>query len=199
MNLLNKSLKKMNKNESRYFYTASLMNEALLYLLEKKDFDFITIKEICQKAGVNRSTFYLHYQNMNDLLEETIENLNKKFIESFPKDVSLEKAINEDLILTREKYLTPYLKFIKENKRIFMVIVNKKATFKSEDTFKRMYKHIFTPIINYFDVKEEEKEYILEFYTKGVLAIIFKWIERDCPDEETLIIDLITRLTKKYD
>lgn len=189
----------MNKNESRYFYTASLMNEALLYLLEKKDFDFITIKEICQKAGVNRSTFYLHYQNMNDLLEETIENLNKKFIESFPKDVSLEKAINEDLILTREKYLTPYLRFIKENKRIFMVIVNKKVTFKSEDTFKRMHKHIFTPIINSFDVKEEEKEYILEFYTKGVLAIIFRWIERDCPDEETLIIDLITRLTKKYD
>lgn len=189
----------MNKNESRYFYTASLMNEALLYLLEKKDFDFITIKEICQKAGVNRSTFYLHYQNMNDLLEETIENLNKKFIESFPDDVSLEKAINEDLILTREKYLSPYLKFIKENKRVFSVLVNNKETFKSEDTFKKMYKHIFFPIISSFDVKEEEKEYIIDFYTRGVLAIIFKWVEKDCVDDESLIIDLITRLTKKYD
>ena len=62
----------MNKNESKYYNTALLMDEALLQILEKKDFDFISIKEICQKAGVNRSTFYLHYENTNELLEETI-------------------------------------------------------------------------------------------------------------------------------
>ena len=48
----------MNKSESKYYNTAVLMDEALLLLLETKDFDFITIKEICKKAGVNRSTFY---------------------------------------------------------------------------------------------------------------------------------------------
>ncbi|MDO5813306.1 MAG: TetR/AcrR family transcriptional regulator [Bacillota bacterium] len=45
------------------------MDQAFLELLEKKDFEYITIKEICQKANVNRSTFYLHYENMGDLLE----------------------------------------------------------------------------------------------------------------------------------
>ena len=50
----------MNKQESRYAYTASLMDEALLLLLEEKEFDRITVKELCQKAGVNRTTFYLH-------------------------------------------------------------------------------------------------------------------------------------------
>lgn len=52
---------RMNKQESRYAGTASLMDEALLLLLEQKDFDRITVKELCQKAGVNRTTFYLHY------------------------------------------------------------------------------------------------------------------------------------------
>ena len=52
----------MNKSESKYYNTALLMDEALLLLLEKKDYDYITIKEICEKAGVNRSTFYLHYE-----------------------------------------------------------------------------------------------------------------------------------------
>ena len=61
----------MNKNESKYFNTAIKMDEALISLLEKKDFEYITIKEICDKAGVNRSTFYLHYENIRDLLEET--------------------------------------------------------------------------------------------------------------------------------
>ena len=74
----------MNKNESKYFNTALLMDEALLQLLEKKDFAFISVKEICQKAGVNRSTFYLYYETTNDLLEETIERLNEKFVSSFP-------------------------------------------------------------------------------------------------------------------
>ena len=50
----------MNKNESKYFSTAIKMDEALIALLEKKDFSYITVKEICEKAGVNRSTFYLH-------------------------------------------------------------------------------------------------------------------------------------------
>lgn len=48
----------MNKSQSKYFNTACLMDEALLSLLQKKDYTYITVKEICEKAGVNRSTFY---------------------------------------------------------------------------------------------------------------------------------------------
>ena len=51
----------MNKSESKYYNTACLMDEALILLLEKKEYSFITVKEVCEKAGVNRSTFYLHY------------------------------------------------------------------------------------------------------------------------------------------
>ena len=69
----------MNGQESKYQYTASLMDEALLLLLDQKDFDTITVKEVCKKAGVNRSTFYLHYESMNDLLEEMIGMINDRF------------------------------------------------------------------------------------------------------------------------
>lgn len=50
-----------NKHESKYFHTAQLMDEALLNLLETKDFEYITVSQLCKKAGVNRTTFYLHY------------------------------------------------------------------------------------------------------------------------------------------
>ena len=73
----------MNKSESKYYNTALLMNEALLLLLEKKDYEFVTVTELCQKAGVNRTTFYLHYETMDDLLLETIEMVNKKFNDTF--------------------------------------------------------------------------------------------------------------------
>lgn len=41
------------------------MDEALLALLEKKEFAYITIRELCAAAGGNHSTFYLHYQKYN--------------------------------------------------------------------------------------------------------------------------------------
>ncbi|MBQ7275958.1 MAG: TetR/AcrR family transcriptional regulator [Bacilli bacterium] len=185
----------MNKQESKYFNTALLMNEALLLLLEKKDYEYITIKEICEKAGVNRSTFYLHYETIDDLLEEMVDNLNKKFIESFSKDLTIDKAVNEDLILTTSKYLTPYLNFIKENKTVFRLAIKKPYIMKSNKSFSRLEKYVFEPILNKYKVKAEEKKYILEFYTKGVLAIVYKWLNEDCKDEISLIIDLIERLT----
>lgn len=70
----------MNKSESKYLNTARLMDEAFILLLDKKDYEYITVKEICAKAGVNRSTFYLHYETINDLLEESLEFLIGDFI-----------------------------------------------------------------------------------------------------------------------
>lgn len=70
----------MNRQESKYFNTASLFYEALIILLEQKDIDYITVKEICEKAGVNRSTFYLHYDTIDDLLNETLDYIVKKLI-----------------------------------------------------------------------------------------------------------------------
>ena len=61
----------MNKSESKYFNTAKKMDLALISLLKKKSFEYVTVSEICEKAGVNRSTFYLHYETVDDLLNET--------------------------------------------------------------------------------------------------------------------------------
>lgn len=73
----------MNKSESKYFNTARFFDEALINILNKKEYQFITVKEICKEAGVNRSTFYLHYETINDLLEETIEYYENKIFSSF--------------------------------------------------------------------------------------------------------------------
>ena len=54
----------MKKTDSKYFQTAARMDEAFLTLLQKKEFAYITVKEICAAAGVNRSTFYLHYETI---------------------------------------------------------------------------------------------------------------------------------------
>ena len=83
------------------------MDEALL---EKKEFAYITIRELCAAAGVNRSTFYLHYQNMTELLEESIAYMNRQFYECFPpKHEDTAKAH-----FLSPAYLESYLTYVKE-------------------------------------------------------------------------------------
>jgi len=109
----------MSKSESKYFNTAMLMNEALLLLLEDKNIDFISIKEICERAGVNRSTFYLHYDTIDDLFAETIDMLNNRFKDSFIcKDMksTIKKGNKEDLFFIKDEFLFPYLEFVKKIK-----------------------------------------------------------------------------------
>ena len=76
----------MNKSESKYFNTATKMDLALISLLKKKPFDYITVSEICEEAGVNRSTFYLHYETIGDLLAETTRYLLDDFLAYFSTD-----------------------------------------------------------------------------------------------------------------
>lgn len=123
----------MNKYESKYFRTAVKMNKSLIEILEKKDFEYITVKEICDKAQVNRSTFYLHYNNTVDLLEETKEYIEQEFLSYFLHDY--QEALSEnistklqtcsitELNYISDRYLHPFLKFIYENKRIFLTVL----------------------------------------------------------------------------
>jgi AcrR family transcriptional regulator len=98
----------MKNSESKYYKTALLMDEALLILLEKKEFEFITVKEICEKAGVNRTTFYLHYESMEDLLMETIEMMYMTQLNVISKDKDSEHKVWFDNICVHfQKKLFP--------------------------------------------------------------------------------------------
>ena len=181
----------MNKNESKYYYTARLMNQALISLLEKKDIDFISITELTKKAGVNRSTFYLHYDNIYELLEETIENIHKDFLNSFSTQKTPEINSTDNAFLLTDSQLIPYLNFCKNNKRVLKVIYKKPLLFNSEQAYKKMYDNIFYPAISQFVNNETKKIYNLEFFTQGVAGIIRKWIELDCITEVDEIVEII--------
>ena len=184
----------MNKNESKYFHTAKLMNQALLLLLEKKDFEFITVKEICQKAGVNRSTFYLHYENIVELFNETVCGLHEDFVSSFSlKDIS-QKIKNGDLehcFFIKHEFLIPYLEFVKRNKRVLKLIHNKPILFKNEKVYQEMRENVFLPILSKFNIPSNKSIYLLEYFTRGVAAIINQWLEFDCKDDISFIANII--------
>lgn len=194
----------MNKSESKYFNTAIKMDEAFLSLLEKKDFEYITVKEICEKAKVNRSTFYLHYETIGDLLAESIEHINNHFL-NYMKHSSTEfiskikDCPKSELYLVTPQYLTPYLSYIKEHKRLFLTSLNNVAILQLNKAYNQMFKYVLSPILERFQILEKEREYIASFYIDGLMAIIKKWLENDCTDSIEDIIKIMQKCVKKID
>ncbi len=171
----------MNRSESKYFNTAAKMNDALLSILEEKPFEFITVSEICKKAGVNRSTFYLHYENTADLLVEATKHIFDKFRSYFPLDrVEFENCDLSELNYVTDKYLHPYLSYIKDNRRIFLTALKHSNSFGFESVFQRLFQNIFDPILERFHYPAGDRKYAMMFYLNGITAIVNEWLKDDC-------------------
>ena len=86
--------------------------EALLGLMNKKDYNDITITDITKKAGVNRVTFYRNFTNKDDVIIEHLKNCDKQF----------EKNRNEN-----DKGLYQMLRYFNDNKKLISLIYKSKS------------------------------------------------------------------------
>ena len=175
----------MTKAESKYFNTSVKMSDALLDLLKTKPFAYITISEICKKAGVNRSTFYLHYENTADLLAETGQRLLDDFRSYFMVDtVALTAHFadceEKELNFITEEYLHPYLSYIRDNRHVFATILKHANSFHFDAVFQRLFQHVFDPILHRFGYPAEERKYVMMFYLSGINALVLEWLKDGC-------------------
>lgn len=93
---------------------------------------------------MNRSAFYLYYETLNDLLNESVQYMLNQFL-SHMKDHSIETELVtrlrdcpiSDLYLITPKYLMPYLSYIEQNKHLF--------------------RHVFVPILERYQVPEQDR------------------------------------------
>ena len=186
----------MTHSESKYFATAVRMDEAFLKLLEKKDFAYITVKEICERAGVNRSTFYLHYETVSDLLAESARYIINQFIEAMAHDTAefmarLQTRPLEELYLITPEYLAPYLNYIKEHRRVFRTTIEQAAVLGMNDAYLSLNRHVFTPILDRFHIPRSEQKYVMPFYINGLMGIVNEWLKEDCKDSIEHIIPVM--------
>ena len=192
----------MTRSESKYFVTATKMDEAFLRLLEKKDISYITVKEICETAGVNRSTFYLHYETMADLLSESVSHMNEQFLTHMKKDTDafvtkLWDCPLDELYLITPEYLTPYLDYIEQHKLLFRTATENAAVLGMDKSYERMFRHVFTPILDRYGIPQQDRPYLMAFYIQGLMAIISEWLKNDCTDSVEDVVNVIQRCVKR--
>ena len=171
----------MNKSESKYFNTALRMDEALIALLEKKDLEYITVKEICHQAGVNRSTFYLHYESIAELLDETMEMINQRFLSYFPQEEeavlgNMEHRELNDLVFVTQEYLLPYLRFIQDNKKVYRAAFRNPSSMQANARYGVLKQRILDPILERFEIPAARRPYYIAYYVEGIAAIVKEWL-----------------------
>ena len=160
---------------------------------QKKD---ITVSEICKEAGVNRSTFYAHYENTYELLKEVKDRTIARFMESFqsgPEIENLENYGRDELMFISPKYLLPYLGFIRANKRLFKVYMKNLNNFAAEEMDTFLTEKVFTPIYAKNGITDRTiVKYMSRYYLSGITAIVTEWGKNDCEDDILLISEIIT-------
>ena len=167
----------MNKSESKYFNTAVRFDEAFLSLLEKKPFEYITVKELCARADINRATFYAHYDTLAALLEEIEVEKSRELFETLNKPRGGDTA----------KVIDGVLKYLKEHPVMRDIFLNTRVTGKGlalllqgseNDAIAR-----WTPHGN---VTRQQAQWIYLFLVSGVKEVLRQWFAGGMKEEALL-------------
>ena len=172
----------MDKAESKFRNTAKKMDKALMELLNEKPFSEITITELCDKAGVYRTTFYSHYDNMLDLLNEVETEVLQNFFSSFDH-------LSRDGNFLRRDYLDAYLGFIEKNDIIFKTYLQNINLFDSLGIFNDMNKVFLEKTFE--EGSEERNTYKALFVITGITSIASTWLSSGCKEPRSEIVDII--------
>ena len=108
----------------------------------------------------------------------------------------LRNCPRDELYLITPAYLTPYLSYIKNNKRLFRTATENAAVLGMDKSYERMFRHVFTPILDRYGVLQQDRPYIMAFYIRGLMAIISEWLKNDCTDSITYVTGVIQQCVK---
>lgn len=172
------------KNNQRTRLSKLLFKNALMNLLkEKGSVAKISVRELCDRAELNRSTFYAHYNEPNDLLME---------IETELLDATEEhlKKIGEENDAGAHKYILSFLQYIKQNDKQFRTLLIDSADPEFRSRF--MQQSIIQFVENLrIELPKELEQYIFSYILNGSTGIIIQWIRSDYAVNENEIVNLL--------
>ena len=152
--------------------TKKLLKDAILELMEARELDRITVKDICAAADVNRSTFYAHYEDVYKLLREIENDILARMpvlpipYANQPDQVGLER-------------LTEFLCFVRNNAQMYRVMLVRRDR---GDFFKRAVNAMVEAAKGSSQAEDEFlMRYDCAYRLNGAIGIIREWIEDGFP------------------
>ncbi len=175
------------KEDRRVTMTKRMLKDALTEMLRSEDIYHVSIRELCQRADVNRTTFYKYYGNQFDLLADMENDLLVFLSDTIREYVSDRVRIIETLCRYMEEHLEFGRLIVNNNvdplfpQRLFSMEVLREAV-----------------LMNYSSLQNEKlQEYLFNFITYGAYRIFCIWLnkdQRESPEEIALLLMRLIRL-----
>lgn len=172
------------KEDRRVRVTKRMLKDALIELLKTKDIYHISIRELCETADVNRTTFYKYYGNQFDLLSDMEDDL-IGFISS-----TIEKNHTDS-----EKILTAACRYLEENLEFARLIINNNVDpafpnrLFSADAVTTSFVNRYSP-----ETTEEALEYFYNYITYGVYRVVCVWLNKENRESPEALAKLINEM-----
>jgi AcrR family transcriptional regulator len=182
--------------DRRIIRTKRMIRDALTVLMEEKGFEGITVADLTARADINRGTFYLHYRDKYDLLEqsenEIIQKLNKLAVEL--QNLSADDAISFFDHNKPVPFLVNLFEYLLENKGFMKVILGPKGDPSFQAKIKEVMKKNLQQNLSMRFKKEKmlvPEDYFFAYVSSAHLGVIQHWLEsemKESPLELSLIL-----------
>ena len=169
--------------------TRANLRQAFWELYSEKPVEKISVREITDRAGYNRATFYLYYHDVYELLEE---------IESMVLG-NIERLVNERLLkgdrLDFSQHMGLILRLAQRSRDYTRVLLGPHG----DPAFSDRLKEIISPLVDRFflpeaELDEQARRVVREFYLSGILAIIRTWTAEENPMPIDQLINLLMQM-----
>jgi AcrR family transcriptional regulator len=173
--------------DRRIARTRLALRDAMLQLMPERGWDDLKIQEICERANVGRSTFYMHYCSKDDLLSESLNDLRD----------ALSVAVTED----SEQYqplafMNGLLAHMVEQRRIFKAVIGRRSGQGVERRFREMVFQLIDQDLAKRNYPKVQQQMVGRYLAGGVVDLMAWWVDApDAPAVEALG-QLIQELTQ---
>ena len=181
------------KEDRRVRRTKKLLTQALTELLQEKQINEITVKELTDLADMNRGTFYLHYKDIFDMLEKIEDSLFAAL------NAILAIHSDDDMMSQTKPMLLDLFSFVEENQEMCRVLLspngdmnflhrlNEVIRDKSRSAWEGM--HI--------QHRDEEFDYHYSFVIFGCAGLIRAWVNRNCEESPVQMAELADSMIRQ--
>lgn len=164
----------LNNPDRRCVRTRRAIKQILMKLIVEEDADCITIKEIADKADINRKTFYSHYKDVNAVLDDIQNDLVDK-LNGVLKGCEIGRILRDPYPFFRK--LT---EIINENFDFYKYLIRSQSASNFWAKIKEALKHrIMDNLHNEIASGKEALSFTVEFIVSGILSIYREWISSE--------------------
>ena len=156
-------------------FTKEIIAKTFTELLDEKPMSKVTVKDIVERCGVNRNTFYYHFRDIPDVVEFILKKKWDEILEAPQEKASILECMEEMAALVRSnrKLMLNVYRSVKRD--TFLFYMNEVATYIITEYFDKN--------MNEFNLDKREIQMLIKYYKCLFIGILIEWLDHGLEDD----------------